>query len=170
MNMQNLSYYLFQKNRIMKYLSLFLAFIILVSCSFDNKTGIWSGSDEEKKQLSDLEKEQKQILDVVKIYSTQNTYTEEISYTKNLILSKPINQKSWKMSGLNLQNFLGHNYLSGIDNKFLKKKIGKDKFSIYQMSTSPLIYQDSIIFVDDAGNIFNVNFLCSGGGKPNVVT
>ncbi len=168
MNMQNPSYYLFQKNRIMKYLSLFLTLIILVSCSFDKKTGIWSGSDEEKKQLSDLEKEQKQILDVVKIYSTQNTYSEEISYSKSLSLSKPINQKSWKMSGLNLQNSLGHNYLPGIDNKFLKKKVGKDKFSIYQMSTSPLIYQNSIIFVDDAGNIFNVNMKGKINWKRNI--
>ena len=72
------------------------------------------------------------------------------------------------MSGLNLQNFLGHNYLSGIDNKFLKKKIGKDKFSIYQMSTSPLIYQDSIIFVDDAGNIFNVNMKGKINWKKNI--
>ena len=43
------------------------------------------------------------------------------------------------MSGLNLQNFVGNIYLSGIGNNFLKKKIGKNKFSISQVMASPLV-------------------------------
>ena len=35
-------------------------FILLNNCSFDNKTGIWSGSKEEKERISQLEKEQNQ--------------------------------------------------------------------------------------------------------------
>ena len=32
-----------------KYLIFFLIFILFASCSFDNKTGIWSGSEKKKK-------------------------------------------------------------------------------------------------------------------------
>ena len=51
------------------------------------------------------------------------------------------------MSGLNLQNFIGNNYLSGISNKFLKKKIGKDKFKreilFYCKSKAELSYVEA---------------------------
>ena len=51
------------------------------------------------------------------------------------------------MPGLNLQNFFGNIYLSGTNNNFLRKKIGKDKFSISQNTTSPLIFNDNIFFL-----------------------
>ena len=46
-----------------------LILIFLCSCSFDNKTGIWSGGKKEKQRIAELEKEQRQIIDTVKIYS-----------------------------------------------------------------------------------------------------
>ena len=61
------------------------------------------------------------------------------------------------MPNLNYQNFLGNIYLSGIDNIFLKKKIGKDKFSIDQTITPILVFQNNIIFSDDNGTIFSIN-------------
>ena len=33
-----------------KYLVLFLIFTLFANCSFDNKTGIWSGDEKEKKR------------------------------------------------------------------------------------------------------------------------
>ena len=58
----------------------FLLVVILIShCSFDNKTGIWSGGQEEKERISDLEKEQRKILDVSKIYSSDDSYTTEVN-------------------------------------------------------------------------------------------
>ena len=56
------------------------------------------------------------------------------------------------MYGLNHQNFLGNIYLSGIDNIFLKKKIGKNKFSKSEIISSPLVFEDNIIF--DSENLF----------------
>ena len=53
-----------------KNLIFFLIFILLVNCSFDNKTGIWSGSKKEKRRISELEKEQKQIIDIERVYSS----------------------------------------------------------------------------------------------------
>ena len=60
------------------------------------------------------------------------------------------------MPGLNYQNFLGNIYLSGIDNIFLKKKIGKNKFSKSKIISSPLVFENNIIFSDDKGTIFSV--------------
>ena len=53
--------------------------------------------------------------------------------------------------------FLGNIYLPNIDNMFLKKKIGKDKFSISRIMTSLLIFKNNIILSDDRGTIFNIN-------------
>ena len=72
-----------------KYLTFLLIFTLLfASCSFDNKTGIWSGSEEEKRRISELEKEQKQIIDVSKIYSTTNVYSDEIPLNQKISLSQ----------------------------------------------------------------------------------
>ena len=105
-----------------KYLTFLLILTLFASCSLDNKTGIWSGSEEEIRRISELEKKQNRKIDVVKIYSTENIYSKEIPATKSVSLTEPKKNLSWKMSGLNLQNFLGNIYLSGIDNNFLKKK------------------------------------------------
>ena len=111
-----------------KNLIFFLIFILFVNCSFDNKSGIWSGGEKEKKRISELEEDQGQIIDVVKIYTSESFYSKEITAVKSISLTKPKTNSSWKMSSLNLQNFIGNIYLSGIGNNFLKKKIGKDKF------------------------------------------
>ena len=140
-----------------KNLIFFLIFILLNNCSFDNKTGIWGDSEKEKRKISELEKKQKQILDVEKIYSSDKIYLKEVPLTKNISLSKPKKNSSWKMSSLNHQNFLGNIYLSGIDNIFLKKKIGKDKFSESRVITSLLVFKNNIILSDDTGTIFNIN-------------
>ena len=139
-----------------KNLIFFLIFILLNNCSFDNKTGIWGDSEKEKRKISELEKKQKQILDVEKIYSSEKIYLKEVPLTKNISLSKPKKNSSWKMSSLNHQNFLGNIYLSGIDNIFLKKKIGKDKFSESRVITSLLVFKNNIILSDDTGTIFNI--------------
>ena len=105
-----------------KNLVFFLVLILLAHCSFDDKTGIWSGDKEEKRRITELEKKQKQLIDVDKIISSDNFYTEEKKLIKKISLSKPEKNSSWEMAGLNRQNFLGNIYLSGIDNRFLKKK------------------------------------------------
>ena len=134
-----------------------LIFILLTNCSFDNITGIWTGDKKEKKRISELEKEQKKIIDITKIYSSDNSYSKEIPLDQNISLSKPKKNLSWEMSSLNHQNFLGNIYLSGIDNTFLKKKIGKNKFSVSKIMASPLVYENNIIFSDNTGSIFNID-------------
>ena len=139
------------------YLFFFLIFTFIAGCSFGDKTGIWKGSEKEKKRLSEIEKEQKKIIDIVKLYSSEGLYTKELHTVKNIVLSEPKKNLSWEMPGLNLQNFFGHIYISGIENIFLKKKIGKNKFSLFKNLSSPLVFDNNIIFADDTGTIFSID-------------
>ena len=71
-----------------KILSLVLIFIFLTNCSFDNKTGIWNSEKYEKERVSALEKQQKSVLDTVKLYSSENKYTKEIKGKNKINLTK----------------------------------------------------------------------------------
>tara|TARA_B100000686_G_C16748536_1_gene951007 strand:- start:473 stop:1822 length:1350 start_codon:yes stop_codon:yes gene_type:complete len=135
---------------------LFIVFILLNSCSFDTKTGIWGDSAKEKKRITELKEKQDEVLKVEKISSSENIFNQEISSNKNVNLPKVKNNLLWLMPNLNNQNFLGNIYLSGVDNTFLKKKIGKDKFSTYQSFSSILAAENNIIFSDDTGTIFSI--------------
>ena len=137
-----------------KNLIFFLVLILLVNCSFDNMTGIWT---DEKERISELEKEQNRIINTVKIYSSEYIYSEEKALERKINLSNPIKNLSWEMYGLNNQNFLGNAYLSGADYRFLKKKIGKNKLSKSKIVASPLIYKNNIFLSDHKGTIFNIN-------------
>ena len=151
-----------------KNLVFFLILILLVNCSFDTKTGIWSGEKTEKRKVVELEKEQIREKNIKKIYSIGDEYSLEKTLTKKIILSKPQKNSSWQMPGLNHQNFLGNIYLSGIDNRFLKKKIGKNKFSLSKTTASPLIYKNNIFLSDNKGTIFNINEFGKLNWKKNI--
>jgi len=151
-----------------KNLVFLLVFVLLNNCSFDNKTGIWGGSKEEKRKISQLEEEQSKIIDVNKVYSSDDIYSKEIDLIKNISLSKAKKNMSWEMSSLNHQNFLGNIYLTGIDNIFLKKKVGKNKFTMSKIMASPLIYMNNIIFSDNRGTIFNISDTGSVNWKKNI--
>ena len=103
-------------------LKFLLIFIITSGCSFDSKTGIWGGSEKEKRRISEMERAQRQVISKEKIYSSDESYTNEIDLSNTIDISKPKINLDWKMAGLNHQNFLGNIYLTGIDNNFLKKK------------------------------------------------
>ena len=80
----DLNLFLLQMNK--KNLIFLLIFLLINNCSFDSKTGIWSGSEKEKRRISDLEKQQKEIINVEKVYSSENIFSQEIKLDKNLIL------------------------------------------------------------------------------------
>ena len=151
-----------------KSLVFFLIIILLNNCSFDNKTGIWGGNEKEKRRISELEKKQKQIIDIKRVYSSENIYNDEMPLTKGISLSKSKKNPSWQMSGLNHQNFLGNIYLPGTDNIFLKKKIGKNKFSISNIAASILAFKNNIILSDDVGTIFSINVNGKINWKKNI--
>jgi len=155
-------------NKKIKYFVFFLIFILLYSCSFDRVTGFWSGSEEEKLRIAEIEKQQRDRISSETIYSTDNIYLEEIAPVKTSTLSSPKTVNSWTMSGLNYQNSTGNIYLSSIDNNFLKKKIGKNKFSLSKIMSSPLTFDQNIILTDDTGNIFNITKRGKINWKKNI--
>ena len=154
-----------------KYFSLFLIFITSTNCSFDKKTGFWSGSEEEKKRVSELEKKQDKISEIVNIYSSDEAKLSEVLPAKNVNLTKPFKNLSWKMAGLNLQNHIGNIYFSGQNKIFFKKKIGKNKFGIFKIKSSPIIDDSSnIFFADDTGTIYCINQYGKLKWKKNIYT
>ena len=72
-----------------KYLIIILIIYLFTGCSFDSKTGIWSGDEKEKQKLAELEKEQNQKINVEKAYSSENIYLKEITAVKKVILNRP---------------------------------------------------------------------------------
>ena len=79
-----------------KKIFLFIFLISLNSCSFDNKTGIWTGEETEKKRISDLEKEQiYKEKNVIKVFSSENTFAEEKVLSKKMNLKR--NHMHWNL-------------------------------------------------------------------------
>ena len=144
---------------IKKKIIFFLISVTLFNCSFDHKTGIWDGSKSEERRLAKLEKEQKNTRNsnTFKIFSSDSIYNEEVILKEEVVLSKPIKNLSWKMSGLNYQNFLGNIYLQSADINFLKKKVGKNKLSLSQFTSTPLFYMDNLLLSDDKGTVFYID-------------
>ena len=71
--------------------------ILLFSCSFDKKTGIWSGDLNERKRITELQKEQiRKEKNTIRIFSSENLYSQEVSLAKKIILSQPKKNSSWK--------------------------------------------------------------------------
>ena len=139
-----------------KILVFVLIYTTLVSCSFDSKTGIWSGGKKEKERIAELERQQKKVIDVVKIYSSDDIFNSEISLNKNISLTSPKKNLSWETPSLNNQNFIGNLYLPSVNNLFLKKKIGKNKYFVSKVISSPLVVNDYIFFSDTTGTIFKI--------------
>ena len=135
---------------------LLLIFFLLNNCSFDSKTGLWKGDEDEKKRIKELRKEQSLIIDVEKIYSSDNINLKEKILKKTITLSSPKKNDTWEMNSLNKQNFIGNIYLPGIDNLFFKKKFGKKKYPISRFESSLLYFNDHLIFADDRGTIYKI--------------
>ena len=104
---------------------LFLVFLLFSGCSLDKKTGMWDGYEKQKERINFLRKERQKLSNTVNIYSTQDFVSQEIPPKKAIVLSPPEKNSSWKMSGYNLQNDVGHKYLPSITNQFLKKELAR---------------------------------------------
>lgn len=139
---------------------------LLNHCSFVDNSKIWTGDEEEIKRVAELEAESK--IKTSKIYSTDDNFKEEIQINKRIFLDEPTNNKSWSMSKLNLQNSTGNLYLPSSNNRFLSKKVGKDRFNILQKIHSPIFFDNNILVADDSGFIKKINKKGSVYWKTNV--
>ena len=116
--------------KILKYSFLLFIALLITNCSFDHKTGLWSGQDNEKKRIEELERRQNSKIEVLKIYTRKNLFSKEIDANNAVKLSKPINKISWEVAGSNLQNLSGNIYLPNIKKNFIKKKSSKKKIFV----------------------------------------
>ena len=55
----------------MKYFFFLIIFTLFACCSFDNKTGIWSGYEKEEKRITELEEEQIRTARTFRVYSSE---------------------------------------------------------------------------------------------------
>ena len=123
---------------------LIISFFLINNCSFDNKTGIWTGSD----QITKKENNSKQNTEF--IFKKQNIKISEIdlSTEQTIKIDKPKNYNEWsqryqnKSNNINNVTFLNEgNYqkLSKISNTRVNKNI--------------LVYKNNLFFSDSRGNI-----------------
>ena len=123
---------------------LIISFFLINNCSFDNKTGIWTGSD----QITKKENNSKQNTEF--IFKKENITIEEIDLSNEQIIKidKQKNYNEWsqryqnKSNNINNVTFLNEgNYqkLSKISNTRVNKNI--------------LVYKNNLFFSDSRGNI-----------------
>ena len=74
-----------------KNLVFFLILILLVNCSFDTKTGIWSGEEVAKRKVAELEKEQKVNI-FWRQYNTEESDVEKMNILDKIYYLKPDSQ------------------------------------------------------------------------------
>lgn len=132
-----------------------IALFFLNNCSLDNQTGIWTGSEEERKKIARLEKGK--LIKKTIVFSTVEKFEKEISPSHDTPLINPINNKSWPMQNLNLQNFYANQYYDGNLKLVFKKKFGKNKFAFHKSLSTPLVINDNVILSDDRGIIYYIN-------------
>ena len=114
-------------------------------------------------------KEKKQTSgDNTRVYSSNSYFSDEVKSLSEINLSAAKKNSFWKMNGLNLQNSTGNIYLSGIQNRFLKMKFGKDKFDISKIVMPPLIFNENIIVSDDVGTVFSISKRGKINWKKNI--
>ena len=152
------------------YLTIFALLLFLPNCSFDSKTGIWDSDSKEKKRISDLQKKQSENISIKKIFSSENIFSDEVSLNKKIILLPAKKNTTWFTSYQNNENSLGNIYLPSVDNLFMKKRFGRDKFSFFKSKISPIVHSNNIIFADDNGTIFSVNKIGKINWKQNIYT
>ena len=76
-----------------KNLIFFLIFILLFNCSFDKKSGIWSGYEEEIKRVAELESESKIISS--KIITGEDEFSKVVLTSRSITLDSPQNNKNF---------------------------------------------------------------------------
>ena len=63
---------------------------LLTGCSFDSKTGIWDGLENDEKRVRSIENKQNRNVEIVQVYTSQNIFSKEIVPTVSITLTKPI--------------------------------------------------------------------------------
>ena len=118
--------------------------LLLNNCSFDNKTGIWTGSKNvsKKKDVKDS--------NIELIFKKQNEIIKdkELPLKQNLKLERPILFTDWNQSYQNKSNYIGNVSFFNEGNYKKFSNISKSK-----VNKNILVNKDNLFFSDIKGNI-----------------
>ncbi len=123
---------------------LIIFFFLITNCSFDNKSGIWTGSDQVKKNNNNTSQNTEFV------FKKQNRTIEEIELAPEQSI-KIDNLKTYKDWSQRYQNQLNNiNNVSFLNNGNYQKlsKISKSK-----VNKNILVYKNNLFFSDYKGNI-----------------
>ncbi len=130
--------------------SYLIIFLLINNCSFDNKTGIWTGSDQVKKN------NKKTTQNTEFVFEKQNRLIKEIDLAPEASV-KIDNLKTYKEWSQRYQNkFNNINNVSFLNNGNYQKL---SKISKSEANKNILIYKNNLFFSDYKGNIgvFSLN-------------
>ena len=130
-------------NKMNKILNLIILNIFLSSCSFDNKSGIWTGSEQIVKQQSNNQ-------NIELIFKKKNNFIEdkELQPNQKFNFDAPISYKNWTQSYQNKSNNI--NNLS-FYNEGNYKRLSKVSSSV--INSNILVFEKKLFFSDNKGNI-----------------
>ena len=109
----------------MKYLKNFFLFLLifLASCSFDNRSGIWTGESEKKKILS--QKNFQELFKDKKPYSSEKKVSSNFNFK---FIDKAIKVNEWQSEFNSQENNIPNILFEGnFTNTFTSPKIAKKK-------------------------------------------
>ena len=128
--------------------TIFLSFILLINCSFDNKTGIWQDV-EKAKQSAKIEREKGKLKD---IFIEKKLFNEEkkVKVGANVTIDDTFRNKNWLFENYNLTNNVAN--FSYNNSKVLISKSSRLSKSLN--NSNLLFYENNIISNDHTGTIF----------------
>ena len=130
-----------------KYINLFILFILLSSCSFKN-TGFYK--DKLKELEDEIAKKNSKL-----VFSERKVFNKEIDGLLKKKLKPPIQNKNWTQKNLSTSNYVPH---LKYDNEgtllYKSKKLGKNKFRASDIFFEPIISNNNIFFYDKSGTIY----------------
>ncbi len=123
---------------------LIISLFLINSCSFDNKTGIWTGSNQIAK------KENITTQNTEFIFKKQNNKIEEINLLleQKIKIDKPKNYSEWSQRFQNKSNSINNAVFLNSGNYQKLAKISNAK-----INKNILIYKNNLFFSDSKGNI-----------------
>ena len=123
---------------------LIISFFLINNCSFDNKTGIWTGSDQIAKKKNTTTQNTEYI------FKKQNNTIKEIDLLlkQPIKIDKPKNYNEWSQRYQNKSNNINNVTFLNAGNY---QKISK--ISGAKINKNILIYKNNLFFSDSKGNI-----------------
>jgi hypothetical protein len=103
----------------MKIILTLFFYLVLVGCSFDNKSGIWTGTEKISK------KKNNQNLEPVFEKEQAILNEKKFEYKNKLRLDKKISYTNWEEQFQNKYNYVGHQEFLNQGNYLKTKKISK---------------------------------------------